>query len=179
MLNGEESLLIVIDVQGKLAEVVENSQFSLQQIKKLILGSQALSLPIILTVQVPEKIGYSVPELKQLLPGVTEIPRTSFSILRDIDVMEAINSYKRKQVILCGFETHICLYQSAMDLLHSGFEVYLVLDATSSRKLIDKEVAVQRITEAGGKLVTVEMLLFELLRDALNPAFKSISKLIK
>lgn len=113
------------------------------------------------------------------MPGVTEIPRTSFSILRDIDVMEAINSYKRKQVILCGYETHICLYQSAMDLLHSGYEVYLVLDATSSRKLIDKEVAVQRITEAGGKLVTVEMLLFELLRDALNPAFKSISKLIK
>lgn len=67
MLNGEESLLIVIDVQGKLAEVVENSQFHLQQIKKLILGSQALSLPIILTVQVPEKIGYSVPELKKTI----------------------------------------------------------------------------------------------------------------
>lgn len=179
MINCEESLLMVIDVQGKLARMVENDQFHLDQIKKLILGSQSLSLPIILTAQMPDKIGHSVIEVKQLLPDVNEIPRTSFSVMREIEILSALNMHNRKQIILCGYEAHICLYQSAVDLISAGYEVYLVVDAISSRKSIDKEVAVHRVADTGGKLVTVEMLLFELLRDAKIPVFKTIAKLVK
>ncbi len=179
MLISVDSFLCVIDVQGTLSKVVEDSQFHLSQIKKLILGVKALSLPILLTAQAPEKIGHTIPEVSELIPEVNEIPRTSFSLFREIALLTEMHNINRKQVILCGFEAHICLYQSAIDLINAGYEVHLAVDATSSRSKTDKEIALQRIYQAGGNLVTVEMALFEMLRDAVHPEFRTISKIIK
>jgi nicotinamidase-related amidase len=82
-------------------------------------------------------------------------------------------------MLLCGFEAHICLYQSAMDLLADGFEVYLVADAVSSRRKSDKSTSLAELSTCGGHLTTVEMALFALMCDAQHPAFKSVSALIK
>lgn len=179
MLNCSESLLMVIDVQGKLADAVENAGFHRGQVKNLILGVSALSIPVILTVQVPGKLGSTVPEIQDLLPVTKEIPRTAFSAFREVEILAALHKNARKQILLCGYEAHICLYQTAMDLLQAGYEVYFIVDAISSRQGMNKEVALQRVAQAGGKLATVEMVLYELLRDASHPVFKTILNLIK
>lgn len=179
MLNLSDAILIVIDVQGKLARVVEDSDTVIGQIQKLVKGMLALEIPIILTHQVPEKLGQTIEEISELLPEHEQISRTAFSVFRSIEILNRLAELERKQIILCGFETHICLYQSALDLMNSDYEVYLVVDGTSSRKGIDKETAIMRVNAEGGKLTTVEMALYELIRDARHPAFKEVAKIIK
>lgn len=179
MLNSQESLLMIIDVQGNLARVINQPEFHLEQIKKLIQGAAALDIPIILTAQVPEKIGHSHPEILALTPNTEEIPRTSFSAFREPFVLAKLNKFARKQILLCGYEAHICLYQTASDLINAGYEVYLIVDAVSSRNQTNAEIAIHRVEAIGGALVTVEMVLFDLLKDANHPAFKTISRLVK
>jgi len=179
MLNLSDAVLIVVDVQGKLARVVEDSEHMIGQIQKLVKGMLALEIPIILTAQVPEKLGETVEEIAEVLPDLKQVSRTSFSVFRSIEILNTLAELKRKQIILCGFETHICLYQSALDLMNSDYEVYLVVDGTSSRKGVDKATAIMRVNAEGGKLTTVEMTLYELMRDARHPAFKTVAKIIK
>ena len=179
MLNTQESVLIVIDVQGKLARVVAESEQVIRKIQQLVQGAKALEIPIILTNQVPEKLGDTIPEIADLLAGQHQVSRTSFSVFREVQVMSQLGSLGRKQVILCGVEAHICLFQSALDLLNAGHEVVIITDAMSSRHLSDKEVALQAVSAAGAQLRSVEMLLFELVRDARHPQFKTIAALIK
>jgi nicotinamidase-related amidase len=102
-----------------------------------------------------------------------------FSIWQGGAIQQAIRSSERQQVLLCGFEAHICLYQSSLDLLAEGYEVYLAADAVSSRNPYNKSIALQELANQGVHLTTVEMALFSLVRSAQHPAFKSISRLIK
>ena len=179
MLDIQRALVIVIDVQGNLARVVNESEKRIDTIIKLIKGLQAVNIPIFLTAQAPQKIGGTIPEITALLPGISEIPRLSFSVMRTPEVVSALKASGRTQVVLCGFETHICLYQSSLDLLEQGFEVYLGVDVTSSRTEENKLTALTELQAQGVHLVTTEMILFSLLKSADHPAFKTIARLIK
>ena len=179
MLSPETSLLVVIDVQGNLARVVADSESAIRAVEQLVQGASLLEIPVLLTAQVPEKIGHTIPEIAGLLPDQADLPRVHFSIWQDAAVQQAIRSSGRHQLILCGFEAHICLYQSSLDLLAEGFEVTLAADAVSSRNLYNKDIALQELSKQGVHLTTVEMALFSLLRSAQHPAFKAISRLIK
>jgi len=179
MLNPETTLLVVIDVQGNLARVVAESESAIRAVGQLVQGSGLLGIPVLLTAQVPEKIGHTIPEIAGLLPDQTDMPRVHFSIWQDAAVRQAIRNSRRQQLLICGFEAHICLYQSSLDLIAEGFEVYLAADAVSSRNPYNKTIALQELSNQGVHLTTVEMALFSMLRSAQHPAFKSISKLIK
>lgn len=179
MLTPENTLLIVIDVQGNLARVVAESEPAIRAVARLVEGAKLLEMPVLLTAQVPEKIGHTIPEIASLLPDQTDLPRVHFSIWQDETVRQAILVSGRRQLLLCGFEAHICLYQSSMDLSDAGFEVYLAADAVSSRDPYNKKIALHEQSSQGIHLTTVEMVLFSLLRSAQHPAFKSISRLIK
>jgi isochorismate hydrolase len=179
VLTSETTLLIVIDVQGNLARVVAESESAIRAVTQLVQGANLLEIPVLLTAQVPEKIGHTIPEIAGLLPDQTELPRVHFSIWQDAAVQQAIRTSGRCQLLLCGFEAHICLYQSSLDLISDGFEVYLVADAVSSRNPYNKTIALQELAKQGVHLTTVEMALFSLLRSAQHPAFKPISKIIK
>lgn len=179
MLDEQRAILIVIDVQGNLARVVNESEKRIESIIKLIKGIQALNIPILLTAQAPQKIGGTIPEIAVLLSGVAEIPRLSFSVMGTPEVFGALKTSGRTQVVLCGFETHICLYQSSLDLLEQGFGVFLGVDATSSRMEDNKLTALNELRAQGVHLVGTEMILFSLLKSADHPAFKTIAKLIK
>ena len=179
MLTPENTYLVVIDVQGNLARVVAESELAIRAVSQLVEGAKLLEIPVLLTAQVPEKIGHTIPEIAGLLPDQADYPRVHFSIWQDVAVQQAIRSSGRSQLLLCGFEAHICLYQSSLDLLAEGYEVYLAADAVSSRNPSNKEIALQELSNQGVHLTTVEMALFSLLRSAQHPAFKSISKLIK
>lgn len=179
MLTSETTLLIVIDVQGNLARVVAESESAVRAVAQLVQGAGLLEIPVLLTAQVPEKIGHTIPEIASLLPNQADLPRVHFSIWQDAAVQQAIRSTGRRQLLLCGFEAHICLYQSSLDLIAEGFEVYLAADAISSRDPFNKTIALQELSSQGIHPTTVEMALFSLLRSAQHPAFKPISRLIK
>ena len=180
MLRIEECLLIILDAQGNLARVVAESETAISRIQILTRAASCLGLPLLLTAQAPHKIGNTIEEeVTSLLPGQPELARSSVSILADAGCRQAIAACGRKQLLLCGFETHICIYQSAAEMLAEGREVYIAADAVSSRRLSDKQTALYEISALGGHVLSTEMALFSLLRDASHPCFRAISALVK
>ena len=179
MLDIERCFVLVIDVQGNLAKVVADSEVANENIRKLVQGSLALEVPIFLTAQAPDKIGHTTEAIRALLPEHHEYDRTTFSIWLNDALRDAIQQSGKTQAILCGFESHVCVYQSATDLKGNGFEVWMVADAVSSRSLVNKDIALTEMRAEGVHLSNVEMTLFALLRDARHPAFRSVSKTIR
>jgi nicotinamidase-related amidase len=178
MLKKENAVLVLIDVQGRLAELVDGSAAMLDSIRRLLEGMQTLEVPVVVTEQIPEKLGPTRDEFQPFLSG-TSISKTAFSCCGEPMFCKAVDNLKRTQVILCGIETHVCVYQTALDLLEAGYEVSVVTDAVSSRDPANKALALRRLEVEGVSLTGTEMLLFELLADAQSPQFKSILHIIK
>lgn len=179
MLNKDNALLVVVDVQGKLYTLMHNHDDLHQNLKIVIEGAKALELPIVLTEQLPDKLGPTNPEIKELLLDHEPFVKDTFSCCGDDKFVAKLEELGRKQVILTGIETHVCVYQTAMDLIAAGYDVYLVTDAASSRIESNYHLGVQRISEAGATLTSVEMSLFEMLKVAKGDQFKAIVKLLK
>ena len=179
MLKIQNSLLLVIDVQGKLADLVYEPEKTRQNIKRLIEGAKILDLPIIATEQMPEKIGGTVAEIKSVLGGIPLLTKDTVSCYANQEIQAALKNSGRDQVIICGIETHVCVYQTVLQLLADAFKVYLVKDAVSSRSIENKEIAVDRMINEGAKLSSTEMVLFELQQVAVGDKFRRLSKLVK
>ena len=179
LLSIDDSFLLLVDVQGKLAELMHGRKELFENLTRLIKGIRVLELPIIWMEQYPKGLGETVPEIKALLDGFKPYPKVSFGCGGDETIMNAVRDLGRKQTIVAGIETHVCVYQSCKQLLDEGFDVTLVVDCTSSRTKLNKEVGVSALENAGVKLSSVEMLLFELLHEAGGDKFKKISQLVK
>ena len=179
MLKLDNTALVIIDIQGKLWNVMYEKEALLENAQKLAKGMQVLGVPIILTEQNPKGLGPTVPELVQLLPDVKPIPKFEFSCCRNRDFQQALDNLKRKQILICGIESHICVYQTTLALLSSGYEVQVVADVVSSRVVRNREIALTRVQSEGAKLTTSEMALYELLQTAESPQFKEMLKVIK
>jgi len=179
MLRIDQTVLVIVDVQGKLARLVHRSEALLASIQKLIKGAQVLEIPILWTEQYPEGLGPTVPEVAGLLSGIQPISKRSFSCAGCEPFMQALEATNRRQVLLAGVEAHVCVYQTAVDLLERGYEVQVVADAVSSRSVQDRQIALAKIKDAGGSLTSTEAALFELLRVAEGAKFKEILKIIK
>ena len=171
--------LTVIDVQGKLAELMHEKDRLYANVGILIRAAKALDIPILWCQQNPAGLGTTVPQIAELLAGITPIDKFSFSCWAEDGFRERLTATQRRQVALCGIETHVCVYQTATDLLRAGFEVAVVADATSSRTADNKQIALSRMQHEGVKLTSTEMLLFELLQSAQHPHFRSLAKLVK
>ncbi len=176
MLKKENTVLIFIDVQGRLAEVVDGSESLFRSLRRLLEGMYVLDIPVIVTEQTPDNLGKTRGEFRPLLLPIT---KSTFSCCGERVFLEALEKINRRQVILCGIETHVCIYQTAMDLLAAGYEVCVVADAVSSRDPANKTLALRRMEAEGVKLTGTEMLLFELLGDAKSQQFKCILQIIK
>jgi len=178
MLTTDETVLVVVDIQGKLARIMHHSEGMIDAASRLIRGSAVLGLPILWTEQNPAGLGATVPEIAELLPGEA-IPKTAFSCCREEPFVEALARTGRNQILLAGIETHICVYQTALGLLKTGQKVHVVADAVSSRRGENKAVALGKIARAGGEITTVETALFELLETADAPAFRELLRIVK
>jgi isochorismate hydrolase len=179
MLNLDTAVLVIIDIQGKLLNVMSEKEALLENAQKLVKGLRVLGVPILVTEQNPKGLGPTQPELAQLLPSFWPLPKFCFSCSEDKGFAEAFSKLNRRQVLVCGIESHICVYQTAMELLSKGYETQIVSDVVSSRSAANKEIALSRLQSEGAKLTTTEMVLFELLRTAESPNFKEISRIIK
>ncbi|HIA94297.1 MAG TPA: hydrolase [Candidatus Marinimicrobia bacterium] len=172
--------LVVIDVQEKLFSVIHEKESFLKNIQILIKGFQLFNLPILLTEQVPDKLGPTIEPIKSLLEDTKPIVKSSFSCAGDPGYSWQAGSYSSCDgVVLAGIETHVCVYQTERDLIHRGQHVEIVTDAVASRNSNNHQIALDRIRNNGGFLTTVEMLLFSLQEKAEGDTFRELIKLVK
>ena len=179
MLEENESILLIIDVQEKLVKAT-NSEIAAQTAAKLAKAATILDIPTIVTEQYPKGLGDTVSDVKKnLTSSVKKFEKTSFNAISENEIFDCIKLFNKKQVVLCGIETHICVYQSAIALFDAGFEVYLAKDACASRKNIEFQAGIERMQSEGVKISTLEIILFEWLKSAKHPHFKEIQNIIK
>ena len=180
MLRAENTALIVIDVQGKLAQLMDGKEALFESLVKMIRGAQILGGPIFWNEQLPEKLGPTIPEVAALLaPALRPMAKSSFSCCGNPVFMEALQKTGRSQVLLAGIEAHVCVYQTCLELLELKYEVQLVADAISSRTAENRALAFERMRGAGATVTGVEMALFELQRVGEGAQFKELLKIIK
>ena len=171
--------MVVVDVQGKLAQLMHAKEALFKNIQILIKAADILDIPIVWVQQCPDALGPTIPEIAQLLTGNEPIDKAAFSCCGAEQFNARLNELARQQILLCGMETHVCIYQTAVDLLRKGFNVTLIADAVSSRNPDNKEIAINRMAAEGANISSVEMTLFELLNTAEHPKFRQVAKLIK
>ncbi len=179
VLTPENSMLLVIDVQEKLVNALDKNVI-VKRVSNLVKSARLLSIPVVVTEQYPKGLGQTVTEVSSEFPENTPIfEKTSFNALEEEGVLDKIKSYNKKQIVICGIETHICVHQTAAALLREGFEVYVVKDACASRNKYEFKQGIELMQANGAKISCVEIVLFEWLKAAKNPCFKEIQALIK
>lgn len=179
MLSRAAAVLVIIDIQGNLAQAMFDKDNLFANNIKLIKGFKALGLPIIVTEQTPAKLGNTLDLIAAELEGVAPISKESFSCWPNAQFREHLESLSRRHVVLTGIETHVCVYQTALDLLANGYSVHLVSDAVSSRTPQNRQVGIDAMKSAGAQIASAEMVLFELLRSATDPKAREIFKIVK
>lgn len=179
MLKRDQTVFVLVDVQGKLARMVHESEEMISQLLKLIEGLRILDVPVIWLEQYPEGLGSTVEEVEQLLSGVERISKQSFSACKNEKFMQKLKALGRQQILVAGIETHICVYQTSAELREAGYEVQIVEDAVSSRTLMNKQIGLEKMKSLGVLGTSVEMALYELLETAGTEEFKQILKVIK
>jgi nicotinamidase-related amidase len=179
MTKERKTAIVLIDIQGKLAQIMYNSTKLFKNIEILIKGARLLNIPIIWTEQLPEKLGATSKQLSDLLTGQKPIIKSEFSCVKNVEFSDLIEQKKYNHFLLCGIETHVCVYQTAKDLLKFGQEVELIIDAVASRTELNKRIGIDKIISLGGKVTTVEMLLFEKQEIAVGNKFRELINIVK
>lgn len=177
LVNREDSALLVVDAQEKLLEIIPGSKRIIWNIRRLLDAAAALGVPFAATEQYPDRLSPTVPELKERIGPAPD--KMCFSACVCGDIFEGWKNDNRYRVLLCGIETHVCIMQTALDLVAAGFEPYVAVDAVGARYAVDHETALRRMESAGVILTTTEMAMFEWCRTAETPEFKKISALAK
>jgi nicotinamidase-related amidase len=175
----ERAALLVVDLQEKLLPVIQHADQVVAQSIRLIRGCAALGLPIYCTEQYPKGLGATVEPVRAALPKDTVCePKLKFSACID-PLRKQLEAAERSTVLLCGIEAHVCVMQTALDLLDGGFQPMIVTDAIGSRRPADMATALERMTQAGVVPVTVEMALLELVHEAGTERFKAVLPIIR
>ncbi len=179
MLRSGDSALLIIDVQTKLAPLMHGKESLIENIRRMILSCRALEIPMIWAEQNPKGLGPTIPEVSGIMDDLEPIEKMTFSCCGSREFMRKLESVGRKQILVCGIETHVCIYQTAMDLLRLGYDVHVVADAVSSRTATNREVALNKIRDLGASITSTETALFEIVRVARGPKFKEILRIVK
>ncbi len=175
----ETSFLLIVDMQERLVPAVEQHEKVVANAARLMIGAKRLDVPLLLTEHCAAGIGRTVPELRELAPAGSVLKKVHFRASSEPACAERFASLRRPQAVIAGTEAHVCVLQTALGLKQTGYEVYLVTDAISSRKSTDKEMAITRLRDTGVTPVTTEMVLFEWLARGDTAEFKDLLPLIK
>jgi nicotinamidase-related amidase len=180
ILDKDKAALLIVDLQEAFRSPVNDFAQIVSRVSIAVRGFIALGLPIFITEQYPKGLGRTAEEILFLMPPDFEfIEKSAFSSCGASAFMERLRQSGASQIVLCGLETHICVNQTAHDLLNENFDLHILTDCVGSRFTADKQSAIQKMTGSGAIPATVESALFELLRDARHEQFKEIQKLIK
>lgn len=179
-LNLEDSLVLIIDVQDKLLNAVFNKEQVEKKSAIIAEAAKILGIPVVVTEQYPKGLGNTIPAVKNALAEDTEIfEKTAFSALNNEEILEAIKKHNKKQILIFGIETHICVSQTTAALRELGYEVSVIKDACGSRAEEEYLAGLERMKDNGAYIITTEIALFEWLKGAKHPNFKAVQALIK
>jgi nicotinamidase-related amidase len=179
MLDKEDAVLLIIDIQERLAVVMKEREKVVRNNQHLIELAKMINLPIVVTEQYPKGLGRTVPELHAALPGYQPIEKTSFNCCGEPAFLTEIKKLNKKNVIVTGMETHICVLQTTLGLLQDGFMPHVVRDAICSRTKENWNTGLELMRDAGAVITCTETVLFQLLKVAGTEEFKKISARIK
>lgn len=182
LLDADNSVLLVVDIQGRLSSAMPATD--LQQMlthgRRLLQAAGLLNVPVLLTEQYPQGLGPTQAEISECLPGNARMfSKTGFSCCAAEGFTQALLDTGRKQVVVIGQEAHVCVLQTALELLSENYQVHVLTDAVCSRQVDHKNYALQRMQQQGATLGCHESVLFEWLRDARHSHFKTISALLR
>ena len=173
-----DTALLVIDVQTKLIDGIKNKNELIRNLSKLIKVSKILDVETIISEQNPDKLGNTI-ECINIDETNNMFNKMTFSCLKNAECLKEILSLNKRNIVISGIESHICVLQTCLDLISNRFNTYLVVDAIGSRNDLDHKIAVKRMQSAGAILTTTESAIFEWCKSAERKEFKPISKIIK
>jgi len=179
-LNMDDAVLVVIDIQEKLVTAMPPQVYDRMRATTIMLAeaAQLLGIPVVTTEQYPQGIGHTVTELAAA-SGQGAIEKTSFGCCGEPAFIATLEKMGRRQVIVTGMEAHVCVYQTVLGLLATGYHVHLVRDAICSRHKDDFRAGVSNAARAGALVISAELALFQLLKDSRHEQFRAISRLVK
>ncbi len=183
VLNREDALLVVVDVQERLVPAIDGDLYAVSRknIPLMIEAASTLGVPILVTEQDPTGLGRTVADVTKALDGKPYrlVEKVTFSCARDEGFLKAIGDSGRRQIVLVGMETHVCVYQTAVELVRGGYSVFVLDDAVSSRFPHNYKSGLQALRDAGCTVYSTETAVFQLLKVAATPEFKKVSALLK
>ena len=174
-----DSLVLMIDVQERLAPAIDGGGQAVQRLELLLHAAQRFGVPALASEQYRKGLGLTLATLCDYLPPERRLEKLAFSAWREPGFAESIRKEGKGQILVAGMECHVCVMQTALDLLEAGYEVYLLRDAVGSRRPRDRDAGLARMEQAGARPATVEMVVFEWLERAGTPEFKELIDLIK
>ena len=173
-----KNALLLLDIQEKIIAQIKNKDSIIENIQKLLKAYRILDEDIFFSEQNPIKLGKTIPNLLAK-NSFNKIEKMDFSLASSKDLLFELNNKKITNLIVCGFETHICIQQSVLEFLQKGYEVIVICDAIGSRDKLDHQIALQRMLNKGAIITTTESIIFELCKTSNRKEFKEISKIIK
>jgi nicotinamidase-related amidase len=179
-LDRKNTVVLVVDVQERLLPAMpqERLQRLFKHAKALILGARELGIPVFATEQYPKGLGATAAQLRELLPE-PPLQKVHFSCGADPAIARALAATGRKQVVVVGMEAHVCVFQTARDLVDLGYQVYVCADAVTSRSEEHRESGLELVRRAGAVVHNTESVLFDLLHVAGTDEFKKVASLVK
>lgn len=179
MITTEDTALVLVDVQGRLAQSMHNKKDLFENLKTMVKGAHVLGVPILWAEQNPDGLGPTIPEIAELLSNQSPVSKFSFSCCGSDQFLKDLQALNCKNILIVGIEAHVCVYQTAADLTKLRYQVQVVADAVSSRTAENKQIGLQKSKAAGAILTSTETALFELLKEARGDRFKQIIHLVK
>jgi len=171
--------LVVVDMQELFRPLIHHLEQVLANCSRLVRFCDRLEIPLLVTEQYPARLGATVPELAGLTRKFAPVEKLSFSCAGDAQFLSQLQALHRDQIVLCGIEAHVCIYQTARDLLEDGYQVVVAADAVSSRQVSDRNLALAYLRDLGAQVMTTEMIMFEILKVARTDDFKTVADVLK
>jgi len=178
-LTRSKAVLVIVDMQERLMPAMSNAEQATRAARIIAAGTRVLDIPVIVTEQNPSRLGPTLAEIAAEAEDSVKLEKLSFSCCGAGGFLDILRGYGRSQVLLAGIETHVCIYQTARDLLAEGLSVQLVADAITSRLPEHRELAMRRMESLGASITSSEMALFEMLGVAEGDAFKAILNIVR
>lgn len=174
----EESLLLIIDIQERLAPAMKYGKQVINNTNVLISVAEEMNIPIVVTEQYPKGLGQTISEINDRLGNALKFEKTLFSACTE-EVVTALEEAGKRKIIITGMETHVCVFQTVRELIGLGYEVFVVSDGVSSRQKENYRNGLELMKDVGAVITNTETVIFDLMKKAGTPEFKVLSKLIK
>ena len=180
-LNTEQSLLLIVDVQERLLPAMQSqtADVLVPNLSILMQAAVLFNVPTLVTEQYPRGLGHTIEALEPWIDQQGCLEKTTFSCMQDPTIQGQIKEYRRTHIVLCGIETHVCVLQTALDLLSDGYNVHVISDAVGSRTESNRQTGLSIIREAGGIISSTETAVFQWAGHSKHEQFKALSRLVR